>query len=264
MRRWRQEGSYEPLGHVASHSVALASVRVAGPEGFGVSQEVDGEGTFREHLELIRGLSFGGRDVAWAPGMKGLSRIPKAPPPAGAEEAMEWLEGRLQSEEAGQAMVFLVGGPGNGKSYLTAGMVKDLPEINPRDPGRHYRTYEYQARNRRLLLVNDATIDLKTQSGESLVSDIDLAMEDGAHVVVNVNRGVLVEELSAAGERGPGLAIVEWLDMRHPVPEDAPIDAGADCQLIPRAKGQYLDACTLRSQKRVVDVIAVFMDSVSL
>ncbi len=262
-RRWRLADTSTDSG-VTSAPTAIAAVRVARPEGLGVSQEADGEGALRERLELLRGLSFGGKNVAWAPGMKGLDRIPKAPPPAGAAEAMEWLEGRLQSEEAGQAMVFLVGGPGNGKSYLTAGMVEDLPEINPRDIGRHYRKYEYQTRNRRLLLVNDATIDLKTQSGESLARDIDLAMEDGAHVVVNVNRGVLVTELADPGEPGPGRAIVEWLDKRHPVSENTEIEAGADCQLMPRAKGQYLDACTVTYQGRGVDVIAVFMDSVSL
>lgn len=262
-RRWRlAEASTD--GRVASASDARASAPVVLSEGFGVSQEAGSEGAFQEHLELIRDLSFGGRKVAWAPGMKGHSRIPKAPAPAGAEEAVAWLRGRLQSEEAGQALLFLVGGPGNGKSYLTAGIVEDMPEINPKDPGRVYRTYEYQSRNRRLLLVNDATIGLRTQRGESLVGDIDLAMEDGAHVVVNVNRGVLVEELAVTGDMGPGRAIAEWLNKRHPVPEDTRIDAGADCELTPRAKGQYLDACTVRYQGRVVDVVAVFMDSVSL
>ncbi len=262
-RRWRLADTSTDSG-VTSAPTAIAAVRVARPEGLGVSQEVDGEGALRERLELLRGLSFGGRQVAWAPGMEGLDRIPKAPPPAGAQEAIEWLQGRLQSEEAGQALLFLVGGPGNGKSYLTAGIVEDFPEINPRDTGRVYRTYEYQSRNRGLLLVNDATIGLRTKRGESLVGDIDLAMEDGRHVVVNVNRGVLVEELATTGDVGPGRAIVRWLNERHPVLEEVEIDAGSGCKLTPGAKGQYLDACTVTYQGRGVDVVAVFMDSVSL
>ena len=263
-RRWQLADS-STGAHAASPSVPLISARTERSGEAGVAQETDSEDALRKRLDLLRDLSFGGRDVACDPGMEGLDRVPQAPSAAGAEEAVAWLQGRLQSEEAGQALLFLVGGPGNGKSYLTAGIAKDLQEVNPSDRAQAYRTYEYLTQNRRLLLINDATIGSRTvRRGESLINDIDQAMEDGKHVVVNVNRGVLVEELADLGAVGPGQAITTWLNKRHPVPEGEQIDAGPGCVLMPRGKGHYLDACTVRYQERVVDVVAVFMDSASL
>ncbi|WP_144436242.1 hypothetical protein [Roseibium album] len=96
--------------------------------------------------------------------------------------------------------MFLVGGAGNGKSYLSARVVQDAGaeriEDNEKTDGYSQRSYNYATPSGRCLrVVNDATIPAERISKGDLIEDITFAIEGGNHLIACVNRGVLLGEL---------------------------------------------------------------------
>ncbi|WIY26011.1 hypothetical protein [Parasedimentitalea psychrophila] len=94
-------------------------------------------------------------------------------------------------------MVFLVGGAGNGKSYLAARVVRDS-EARKRGAVTRFaqRTYMYSTpAGSSLRVVNDATIPADGESRIALFDDIRTVIKTEENLLVCANRGVLVGEL---------------------------------------------------------------------
>ncbi len=275
-RVWRQDGGYEPLraeGGVSATVLSstkrglglrdtlarlerdtLARLEVVSMANEAGNEELD------SYLGMLKSRSFGGDEMAVAPDRGELRDDFEAPAMPGADEAADWISSRLSQESVRPAFLFFVGGSGNGKSHLSAKVVKPLTGIGQHDSSADQRSYRYSTAGPDLLLVNDATIGQGTAlAGDSLVSDLDGALHDGLHAVVNVNRGVLVEELLLDPEPGLGEAIVKWLAGRR--------HSNDDLVVVPndRSSSRFVQTAQIvHGGKRLVDLVAVFMDKTSL
>ncbi|WP_336716279.1 hypothetical protein [Arthrobacter sp. USHLN218] len=205
----------------------------------------------------------GGSDVAARPSSKTDDVWPTAPRPPGVEEACQWIREGLEASTAEPRMLFLVGGPGAGKSHAAAETVASLTERSARGDGLAHRSYRYQAADRDLLLINDATIGSDTQEQPPLITDINEAISTGSHVLACVNRGILVEESSrtrqSPGSGGAGEAAVRWL---HGESDQPGAEWTIDTDVSRRS---YIRSGHLiRSGRPVARVLAVFVDVCSL
>jgi len=212
-------------------------------------------------VRILPERSFGGSEVAvrpddWPPN----SFWPVGPSAPGADEMLEWLSRSLTSASE-PILAFLVGGPGNGKSYLTGRFVSDLQEISPRPSGLAYRDYSYSTSGLELVLINDATIRPEAQpssGGPPLIGDVNRCLEMGRHLLANVNRGILYEELTACSQNSIGRDVIAWLTGNNFPLADAveirdPVDYG------------YIRACQLANASGdLARVVVANMDSCSL
>ncbi|VXC05905.1 hypothetical protein ARTHRO9V_200158 [Arthrobacter sp. 9V] len=165
----------------------------------------------------------GGTDVAARPDHPVDSIWPSALRPAGVEEACNWLKAGIAAGEPAR-FLFLVGGPGAGKSHATAHVVEGLHAENEHDEGLAHRVYEYKGTRSDVVVINDATISLETSNAAPLISDINGAVDDVGplptsrplNLMACVNRGVLVEEMADSRSRESqdwtaGDVLVRWL-----------------------------------------------------
>jgi len=164
---------------------------------------------FRSRLSTLLKFGFGGSEVARDPQDDTDSPV-TGPMPAGAEIVVDWFIDAIKTSEKKNVILFLVGAPGNGKSFIAKRVKKevDLRPVSGETRKLHNRIYRYPIGqdDRELTVVNDATID-----GESglLTRDIDDAILQNSHLIVNVNRGVLQEEFSASSTT-LGSQLVRW------------------------------------------------------
>ena len=150
---------------------------------------------------------YGGSEAVATPGDESVSteHLPEGKPAPGVEEVLENLQVKLTGGETSSAeWVFLTGGPGNGKSHQVESLIKKLNPLDPLEKPRTgdlaKRKYTFNFKNARLIIVNDATIrepgshilDLPRDLREALESH----QEKPTYLVVNINRGILVEEES--------------------------------------------------------------------
>ncbi len=204
--------------------------------------------------------AVGGGDVAAAPGRGSDDALPFGPSAAGAQEATAWFsEGALRSGIP--LVLLLVGGPGSGKSALAARAVSAFDAKDPPSPLAQ-RSYRYSHGAIQVLLVNDATIESEKYPTSPLIQELSECITNGVHVLSNVNRGVIVEELAVASGVSAGRVILNWL--QHPK-----LDSASDeWNLIPDQDGasvSYFENGTLYFQDEPsAEVAAVFMDSCSL
>lgn len=202
--------------------------------------------TYESALRRVATRSFGGSDVAVAPDWNDDGFWPSGSSAPGAEEAVEWLRGRAASGET--AMVFLVGGPGNGKSYLSSLLVRGWEPVDASTDGLANRTYKYRPDGpASVVVVNDATISRDDGADAPLVADVEEAVARQDLLLANVNRGILFEELAGASP-GLGREVVIWLADR----------SGGD------ANSEYVRARTFEVDGRRWPVVAVMMDVCSL
>ncbi|GAA4892268.1 hypothetical protein GCM10025789_06590 [Tessaracoccus lubricantis] len=203
-------------------------------------------------LELIWSLATGGSAVAADPKF-GVPDSASGPPAAGVQEASHWLLHAIEDAVPNQRFLFLVGGPGGGKSQAAARIVAraELSEIDPQTAELAHRTYRFQAASRGLTLINDATI---ASGDEGLAADIRRALEQGDHLLACVNRGILADAISTSGESAAD-ALVRWLatgDDDHPA--------------IGESFGEsFLRLCTLSVDGITpTEICVVFVDNCSL
>lgn len=212
-------------------------------------------------INRIPERGFGGRDVADAPGIHDDGFWPVGPSAPGADEAKDWFHAAIA--EGGQpCWMFLLGAPGNGKSHLSARLVRGLTEVDRRDNGLAHRSYRYEAPSRRqLLLINDATISRPGDGGQTapLLQDLREAASRGNHVVANVNRGILFEERAA--DPGPDDAVRQLLDWLH----QGPARGGTAVRQLD-AQSDYLTLLELEVEPgaQSIRVVVVRMDACSL
>lgn len=147
--------------------------------------------------------AFGGGDVAADPiAVENDYWWPESRPAPAASEALDLFLSDIQTTQDSLSWLVLLGGPGNGKSALLRDLVTrhaDGPDSFLQQVGTglsteiHHRSYDFKTDSGNLVrLVNDATI--KTD-GATVGADFSTALRERAHLVMSVNRGVLVEDL---------------------------------------------------------------------
>ena len=203
----------------------------------------------------------GGREVAARPEN---SRAPLAsgPPAAGLDGALEWVKRRLAEPDSDPVMLFLIGGPGAGKSHASAGLVEPLDPVDPPDDGLAHRVYRFRAAGRELRVINDATIPAELGSTASLAEDIHRSFEERSHLVACINRGILVEEQasrSAGASSDAAGAVLRWLGrgVAGASQESAVLAEGGERDYLRTARA-YPDG------ELGVDAVAVYLDVCSL
>jgi hypothetical protein len=214
-------------------------------------------------LGNLWGQATGGSAVAAAP--SSVSDWPTAARPAGMDTALQWFKDGFVSS-AVPRMLFLVGGPGAGKSHAAAQLVAGLTETAPLEDGLAHRTYLYETAGRPLVVINDATIVEPQKAGGSLAEDIRRCMDDHSHLFACVNRGILVEELAHAKNHhaaadGPILDILDWL-----IEGNANTSSAFDGWQLERvSQNSFLRSSNvLRSGELVAQAVVVFVDVCSL
>lgn len=209
----------------------------------------------------------GGSDVAARPGAHGTANWPRAPRPAGVEEAVNWFLEHIETSTT-PSFLFLVGGPGAGKSHTTSEIVRRFRENNPREDGLAHRTYSYDTGDRGLVLINDATIASDAYQTAPLIHDIGEAVSSGNHFIACVNRGVLVEELAQARagtalQATPGNLICEWL---HSAQGGADRESGWELKTsTARIGASYVASGVISNfSKAAANIVVVYLDLCSL
>lgn len=225
-----------------------------------------------ERLIGLWDRATGGTDVAARPDHPVDTAWPSALRPAGVEEACEWLrEGVAGGKPA--RFLFLVGGPGAGKSHATAHVVQGLQLVSELEEGLAHRIYDYQGPVSDLVVVNDATINLETANRAPLISDIthvavgvndDLPVRP-RHLMACVNRGVLVEEMADSRRRtsdtwSAGDVLVRWLYGSQPANPNQ-----STWQISDVAGQDFIRSARLSNEgDHVANILAVFVDECSL
>lgn len=138
---------------------------------------------------------------------------------SGATSAVEWFQDKLNNnyDQNKRFMLFLVGGPGNGKSYVARKIGSGLVELGTPLINKHARKYEFKCPNgQKLVSINDATIPERNINGLRiefpLINNIVSAVSANDLLMVNVNRGILNQELQCQENSSEGRLIVEWLN----------------------------------------------------
>ncbi len=153
----------------------------------------------------------GGSNIAADPNHPLDSFWPSSKDAVGIQIAEGWFQKRV--EESSQTLLFLVGGPGGGKSHVAARLVKDLQELDPKDGELARRSHLYKLAHNELLLINDATIEESGEDENGLRFEIEESLQSGRSLIACVNRGILVEELAHEVDgRSLTMAIMHWLD----------------------------------------------------
>lgn len=208
--------------------------------------------------------STGGADVADRPGHSKKSHLPVAPRPAGVEEAASWFAHNLEGATVPK-FLFLVGGPGAGKSHTASNLVKKYKKVAPADDDLAHRKYTYAVGNRRLQLINDATIPSNSMTVGPLVQDLLESIANEDHVIACVNRGVLIEETNYfAGkdlaELTSGEVIAKWL-----VTSETNDSSDNQWQMHDDLNLDYIRSGFLLNESRqIAEIVAVFVDVCSL
>lgn len=208
-----------------------------------------------EAFAAIWGKATGGRSVAVDPHLKDRAVSFTVPAAPGVQEACDWLRDLTAGKSNSQRMVFLVGGPGGGKSHAVSRMTAGLTEEEAADTGLAQRKYYFRAGESRLVVVNDASIRGE-HDRHPLADDVDEAVSEGDGFLGCVNRGILVEEAHALAGDSPGASIVRWLAGGHAVQTDFPMVAAESGPIIAKAK--------LLRGEATLEVVAVSVDHCSL
>jgi len=213
------------------------------------------------YLNLLLSRATGGSDVAASPNQShGDLKLPQGPAAPGAREVLEWVTDARSSLKVSR-VAFLVGGPGNGKSELSAEAVSTLTPVGKVENKIALRNYRYILGTKELLLINDATIGLGSQDIPNLCEQINDSVIERHNVIVNANRGVIFEELYD-GPHGIGKLILEWL-----ATDGSPsIDfSKEDYEIVTQEWKGFIATCEINHKGQTIAAVAVcFMDSCSL
>lgn len=209
----------------------------------------------------------GGSDVAARPD-SGTSFWPTVPRAPGVDAAWTWLAEGVELS-APPRIVFLVGGPGAGKSHAASAIVERLG-LRPREASAlAERSYNYDVNGMTLTIVNDATIRSEDDEALALSRDIQTAIDRSASLLACVNRGVLVEEAAeirtGGGGNGIGGLVVDWLHAganERVLEHDITVREWA---IRATSNQPYLHSAVItRNSVPVADLIVVFVDTCSL
>lgn len=226
----------------------------------------------RNHWQTCARLwerATGGTHVAAQPDQPVDDFWPTAMRPPGVEEGLEWL---ASEQPAGSLArwLFLIGGPGAGKSHATATARKGMQPVDVTDTGLANRTYRYMGHEADLFVINDATISPDAAQAP-LIDDLNgLAFQAAetiskpTNVIGCVNRGILIEELAGVDQKNgieqPGIGVVRWLN-RQDVLKDGPLRWQIDQEIA----GSFVRSAVLvYDETPVAHLLVVSVDECSL
>jgi hypothetical protein len=174
-------------------------------------------------VQAIYGRGFGGEAAVVVPGSVG-DQLPSARPAAGVDEACSLLEHALDSGKDA-VWIFLVGGPGNGKSHVLSRVLAQRGlTMSPAAGNLAPRSAMLNVNGSPFLVINDASIRPSDADGNGGAGDLarDLKTLFGladsgtlASALVCINRGILVEELAkvpGTESWGKEREIISWLN----------------------------------------------------
>ncbi|WP_159308996.1 hypothetical protein [Spiribacter roseus] len=231
--------------------------------------------------EWILERAFGGTHVAETPGDSSVTTFwPTGKSAPGAKECCNLLIDCCNDPSPPQnsVMVFLVGGAGNGKSFLAQYAAKSVRGERIGQSGKFAnRNYDYNLKNGKFFRVlNDATIPPHDESTSSdvLAKDVSCTLEKKGFLLACVNRGILVSEMnrrdtsSSASFYELSCDLIAWLlDGKKP-DERREGDISFGISVLDgsnEGSGSYYAKCNLKKNSRVIgNVHVVFMDQVSL
>ena len=146
---------------------------------------------------------YGGGDAVVVPGGTSNIALPVSDSPAGVDFALNKLINSIKSQRDGVSnWLFLIGGPGNGKSFQVQKLIDEF-KLGPLEDeaGLALRKRNYSLESSNLLLVNDATIRPRREDGcpsghlAREIREIRQQTKDiDSHAFICINRGILVEE----------------------------------------------------------------------
>lgn len=171
----------------------------------------DGAATpsIKEIFEAIWARGFGGSLAAESPKSQALPKGLSGLPSPGLRQAAD-LFARTVEENSEQSSLFLVGGPGAGKSSFAKSILEDLGIDIQNQPNSNLRGFTVDAKG--LIFVNDASIR-KDSSDLALVKDVIDSDNHSYHLLACVNRGVIADELNhlQGGQDEFSRKTLEWL-----------------------------------------------------
>ena len=168
-----------------------------------------------EFSRLLWSHAYGGSEVAARPSETANERTGGSitgRSAAGVDKAAEWFKRGIESDGLDRYFLFLIGGPGGGKSAAAARITENYDLLDP-ETMLAERSYRYRLPSGMLTVINDATIPLSEENG-NLVDDIQKAIDGADDLLVCANRGVIVDDLGTAADAECNAAydIVRWLD----------------------------------------------------
>nr|WP_157497757.1 hypothetical protein [Leifsonia sp. Leaf325] len=227
-------------------------------------------GTDADHWTALGRLwerATGGGDVAARPDA-GVSSWPVVARAPGVDAAWAWLAEGVESGARPRA-VFLIGGPGAGKSHAAAAVVERLKVADQSRSVLANRSYDYVVGEQKLTIINDATIRGDEPHRETpLARDFGDALKYGSHLLACVNRGILIEESAEirAGASGEGLGagIVAWLQQLDDV-DLRDTDSSEPWSIRTTFAESYVRSAVIaKNGDAVADLVAVYVDVCSL
>jgi hypothetical protein len=165
--------------------------------------------SLEEFLISLTAFEAGGRGLAFAPTSSSKHIPAGASTVGGSLTAVNWFREKMASSEP--SMLFLVGAPGNGKSFLLDKLTEGLTRLG--DHSKDQRRFNFSSNSgQSLVVINDASAP--SEDGKStglLATDLHEAINDRKFIHVNVNRGVLYQELRAEIQNNSIRSLIEWL-----------------------------------------------------
>lgn len=239
-----------------------------------LSDEADQKETeFWERIATLWTRATGGESVADRPETMAVEQNEldplahlEGPRPAGLKEAGDWFSSGLK-ETSLPRMLFLVGGPGAGKSHMARNLTRGLQRVSPPDDHLAHRTYEYAGNNLPLKLVNDATIPSDDYAEQALAHEISDALNSKSHLVACVNRGILVEEVQ---EHAKHAQLNETFDLsaeiiRRVKDPKSSVHASGDWSFELKDQAPYIQSGTVKlGAQEYARIVVVYVDVCSL
>lgn len=179
---------------------------------------------------------------------------PKAERAAGVSAAQAWFRAPRSASDRSLKFLFLVGGPGGGKSFAAAELVADMEEVNKKSVYRAHRRHEYSSFERKVLLVNDASISERGDK-DSLAKDMQAAAFMASDVIACVNRGILIEECRISDGENEFSPLVGWLAGQETNPT-LEVESFVDLD--------YLKSVRCEIGNQAFEIVCVFVDTCSL
>lgn len=229
--------------------------------------------TVETSFQKLQKRSFGGEDVAARPDTDDESWWPVGPLLPGVEElTSDFIKGIDAPESL--RIAFLLGGAGNGKSFIARSLGKELGVTASSDSMLAHRLYSANKNGVRIELLNDATIapslDYEAHQSVALAYDINCWWKDSERSPVAafccVNRGIIIDELRSLNEHANGIDvlaknIVTWLaNPEH----DVAANLGATF-LEPKLNlGEHYRELNFNLNGRAVRISAISVDACSL
>lgn len=224
-------------------------------------------------FQKLQKRAFGGEDVATRPGAEDDEWWPKGPLLPGIQELTKDFIDSTDSPE-GLHIVFLLGGAGNGKSFVARSLGKELGLSAPASDALAHRIYKTTKNGVHVELLNDATIapreDYQSSQPVALASDIQRWWNESAVNPVAafccVNRGIVIDELRSLAEHNHGIevlahTVLAWLASPE---QDVGGQLGASREEAKLVLGDYYHELRFNLDGRAVRISAMSVDACSL